>query len=104
MTAVTIEPKDAPVVYEFVGQTQNSREVETRARYAYLARLRYDNGYTSYIEVLDSERSLFQAQLQLTQTQGLLYVALINLYKALGGGWVDIAEGLAPRPEIADRK
>jgi len=40
----------------------------------------------------------------LTQTQGLLYVALINLYKALGGGWVDIAEDLAPRPEIADRK
>jgi len=74
------------------------------SNYAYFARLRYDNGYTSYIEVLDSERSLFQAQLQLTQTQGLLYVALINLYKALGGGWVDIAEDLAPRPEIADRK
>lgn len=81
-----------------------TRQVEALARYAYLARLRYDNGYTSYIEVLDSERSLFQAQLQLTQTQGLLYVALINLYKALGGGWVDIAKDLAPRPEIADRK
>jgi multidrug efflux system outer membrane protein len=81
-----------------------TRQVEALARYAYLARLRYDNGYTSYIEVLDSERSLFQAQLQLTQTQGLLYVALINLYKALGGGWVDAAEERAPRPEIADRK
>jgi multidrug efflux system outer membrane protein len=81
-----------------------ARQVEALARYAYLARLRYDNGYTSYIEVLDSERSLFQAQLQLTQTQGQLYVALINLYKALGGGWVDKAEELAPRPEIADRK
>ena len=67
---------------------------------AYFARLRYDNGYTSYIEVLDSERSLFQAQLQLTQTQGLLYVALINLYKALGGGWVDVAEKLAPPPRL----
>jgi multidrug efflux system outer membrane protein len=81
-----------------------TRQVDALARYAYLARLRYDNGYTSYIEVLDSERSLFQAQLQLTQTQGQLYVALINLYKALGGGWVDMAEELAPRPEIADRK
>jgi multidrug efflux system outer membrane protein len=52
--------------------------------------------------VLDSERSLFQAQLQLTQTQGALYVALINLYKALGGGWVDIATERAPRPAVAE--
>lgn len=77
-----------------------TRQVEALTRYAYLARLRYDNGYTSYIEVLDSERSLFQAQLQLTQTQGQLYVALINLYKALGGGWVEEAEKLAPPPTL----
>jgi multidrug efflux system outer membrane protein len=80
-----------------------ARQVEALIRYAYLAKLRFDNGYTSYIEVLDAERSLFQAQLQLTQTQSQLYFALINLYKALGGGWVDIAERLAPRPEVADR-
>jgi multidrug efflux system outer membrane protein len=79
-----------------------SRQVEALSRYRYLARLRYDNGYTSYLEVLDSERSLFQAQLQLTQTQGALYVALINLYKALGGGWVDIATERAPRPAVAE--
>jgi outer membrane protein, multidrug efflux system len=77
-----------------------ARQVEALARYAYLARLRYDNGYTSYIEVLDSERSLFQAQLQLVQTQGQLYVALINLYKALGGGWVNEADKLTPRPAV----
>jgi multidrug efflux system outer membrane protein len=77
-----------------------ARQVEALGRYAYLARLRYENGYTSYIEVLDSERSLFQAQLQLVQTQGQLYFALINLYKALGGGWVDEAEKLAPRPAV----
>ncbi|HSC96494.1 MAG TPA: efflux transporter outer membrane subunit [Burkholderiales bacterium] len=78
-----------------------TRQVEALGRYAYLARLRYDNGYTSYIEVLDAERSLFQAQLQLTQTQGQLYVALINLYKAFGGGWVDEAEKLAPPPAMS---
>lgn len=76
------------------------RQVEALGRYAHLARLRYDNGYTSYIEVLDAERSLFQAQLQLAQTQGQLYVALISLYKAMGGGWVDIAELNAPRPGV----
>jgi multidrug efflux system outer membrane protein len=77
------------------------RQVEALGRYAHLARLRYDNGYTSYIEVLDAERSLFQAQIQLAQTQGQLYFALINLYKALGGGWVDEAEKLAPRAQPA---
>jgi len=76
------------------------RQVEALGRYAHLARLRYDNGYTSYIEVLDAERSLFQSQLQLSQTQGQLFVALINLYKALGGGWVDEAEKLAPAPTV----
>ena len=76
------------------------RQVEALGRYAHLARLRYDNGYTSYIEVLDAERSLFQSQLQLSQTQGQLFVALINLYKALGGGWVDEAGKLAPAPTV----
>jgi len=79
-----------------------ARQVEALGRYAYLAKLRFENGYTSYIEVLDAERSLFQAQLQLTQTQSQLYLALINLYKALGGGWVDVAERLAPPPTLKD--
>lgn len=79
---------------------QQAWQVEALVRYAYLAKLRFDNGYTSYIEVLDAERSLFQAQLQLTQTQSQLYFALINLYKALGGGWVNEADKLTPRPTV----
>lgn len=77
-----------------------TRQVAALGRYAQLARLRYDNGYTSYIEVLDAERSLFNAQLQLAQTQGQQYFALINLYKALGGGWVAEADGKAVQPAI----
>ena len=57
-------------------------------KYYELARLRYDNGYTSYIEVLDAERSLFSVQLSYTQNQKILYQALVNLYKAMGGGWL----------------
>jgi outer membrane protein, multidrug efflux system len=64
------------------------KQVEVLATYARLARLRYENGYTSYIEVLDADRSLFNSQLSYTQTQGLLLRALVNLYKASGGGWV----------------
>jgi len=64
------------------------RQVDSLREYARIARLRYENGYTSYIEVLDAERSLFNAELQYVQTQGVLFQALVNLYKAMGGGWV----------------
>jgi len=73
----------------------DGRRVEALKEYARIARLRYDNGFTSYIEVLDSERSLFAAQLTLVDTQKDIYVGLINTYKAMGGGWVVLAEGQA---------
>jgi multidrug efflux system outer membrane protein len=65
-----------------------AKQVEVLATYARLARLRYENGYTSYIEVLDAERSLFNSQLSYAQTQDTLLRALVNLYKASGGGWI----------------
>ena len=49
------------------------RQVDSLRNYARIARLRYDNGYTSYIEVLDAERSLFNAELSYTQTQGVAF-------------------------------
>jgi len=70
------------------------RQIEALGTYAHLARLRYEGGYTSYIEVLDAERSLFNAQLSETQTQAGVLVSYVNLYKAMGGGWVVDAEGL----------
>jgi multidrug efflux system outer membrane protein len=71
------------------------REVRTLRNYLELARLRYDEGYTSYIEVLDAERSLFEAEVAQAQTQSQVYVAVVNLYKAMGGGWVREAEQMA---------
>jgi multidrug efflux system outer membrane protein len=60
--------------------------------YARLAWLRYDNGYTSYLEVLDAQSRLYSAELTHAQAQGVLFQALVNLYKAMGGGWVAEAE------------
>ena len=74
-------------------------QVRSLVEYSEIARLRYDNGYTSYIEVLDAERSLFNAQLQYTQTQQTQFQAMTNLYKAMGGGWVAVAEKLAGTPQ-----
>ena len=71
-----------------------ARQVEALRTYARVARLRYDNGYTSYITVLDAERNLFNAELSHAQTQGALFQAMINLYKAMGGGWVVLADKL----------
>ncbi len=71
---------------------EQKRRVDALKTYARVARLRYDNGYTSYIEVLDAERSLFGAELAYTQTKGALFQSLINLYKAMGGGWIAIAD------------
>ena len=71
------------------------RQVAALQQYAGTARLRYENGYTSFIEVLDAERSLFNVQLQFTQTQQVQFQAMINVYKALGGGWVVEAEKMA---------
>jgi multidrug efflux system outer membrane protein len=63
------------------------RQIESLRNYARIARLRFDKGYTSYIEVLDAERSLFNAELSRAQSKGILFQALVNLYKAMGSGW-----------------
>jgi len=52
-----------------------------------LSQHRYDKGVTSYLEVLDSQRQSFDAQLDYSQTRQELLNAYVVLYKALGGGW-----------------
>jgi len=49
--------------------------------------VRYRGGITTYLEVLDGQRSLFTAELTLAQARGNEYQSLVQLYKALGGGW-----------------
>lgn len=52
-----------------------------------LARLRYDNGKTSYLEVLTNDTNLFAAEFQLAGAQEPEALSLVQLYGALGGGW-----------------
>ncbi|HBP86200.1 MAG TPA: transporter, partial [Nitrospiraceae bacterium] len=52
-----------------------------------LADLRYKGGLTSYVDVLIAKRDLFDAELELTSTHRLHLVSIVQLYKALGGGW-----------------
>ena len=57
-----------------------------------LSKERYDKGVSSYLEVLDTERTLFSADLQLSELQQQYINAYVGLYKALGGGWDDKAD------------
>jgi multidrug efflux system outer membrane protein len=52
-----------------------------------LSTSRYENGLSSYFEVLDAQRRLLPAQIELARTKRDQYVALVRLYRALGGGW-----------------
>ena len=53
-----------------------------------LVNLRYENGYSDYLDVLDTERGLFNAQLSLTQARGDRIRAVVGLYRAFGGDWL----------------
>ena len=63
--------------------------------YSRLARLQYDGGYTSYSTVLQAEQSLFPAQLTLAAVRTSMLASSANVYKAMGGGWVAIADEMS---------
>ncbi len=65
-------------------QTRRASAAQGAAR---LSRARYDGGVVDYLEVLDSERTLFNAQLEQSQTLQRYFNAIVRLYVALGGGW-----------------
>ncbi|MGA2420531.1 MAG: TolC family protein, partial [Candidatus Acidiferrum sp.] len=67
-----------------VRQEQTVADLQESVR---LSILRYQGGTTTYLEVLDGQRSLFSAELVLAQARGTEYQSLVTLYRALGGGW-----------------
>ena len=66
---------------------QQEKLVEAANDATRLARLRYQGGSTSYLEVLTTDSNLFAAQLNLVNAQEGEALALVQLYSALGGGW-----------------
>lgn len=70
-------------------------QVKVLQDYLHLANLQYNNGQTDYLNVLDAERTLFTAQLNYAEALSNSYLSVIDIYKALGGGWVIEADVLA---------
>lgn len=83
------EVNDAVVSYSNVRSTASlKRDLQQAAqKYVELAQLQYFNGVINYLDVLDAQRNYFDAQIGLSNAVRDEYLALVNLYKALGGGW-----------------
>ncbi|MEP7328285.1 MAG: efflux transporter outer membrane subunit [Betaproteobacteria bacterium] len=86
-------------------QVAQERLVAALKSYAQLAKLQYDGGYTSYTTVLQAEQSLFPAELELASLRASVFTASVNIYKAMGGGWVVEADRLTDdkAPPVAGR-
>ncbi|MCZ8338438.1 MAG: efflux transporter outer membrane subunit [Burkholderiaceae bacterium] len=77
---------------------QRERVVALR-EFARLAKLRFEKGVAGYLDVLVAENELFAAEIASVGLQASRYAQLVNVYQAMGGGWVDIAAAKAPRPQ-----
>ena len=80
---------DALVGYEKFHEVRLRQEdtVKDLQESVRLSQMRYTGGTTTYLEVLDGQRSLFSAELTLAEARGTEYQSLVQLYRALGGGW-----------------
>jgi multidrug efflux system outer membrane protein len=80
---------DALIGYEKFHQVRLRQEdtVKDLQESVRLSDMRYKGGTTTYLEVLDGQRSLFSAELTLADARGTEYQSLVQLYRTLGGGW-----------------
>jgi multidrug efflux system outer membrane protein len=95
------EVEDVLIAYQKTGEQRVSQgaRVQAQRRVLELAEVRYRGGVADYLEVLDAQRSLFNAELDEVEAIRGQLVSLIRLYKALGGGWP-----VSPDPEAEARK
>ena len=77
---------------------QRERVIALR-EFARLSNLRFDKGVSGYLEVLVAENELFAAELASVGLQAARYAQIVSVYGAVGGGWVDNAVALAPKPQ-----
>ncbi|HSE41628.1 MAG TPA: efflux transporter outer membrane subunit [Acidobacteriota bacterium] len=95
------EVEDSLVDYQKSGERRVSQasRVEAERRVLTLAEVRYRGGVSDYLEVLDAQRSLFDAELDSVISIRNQLVALVRLYKALGGGWTEPAPTNTPEQQ-----
>jgi multidrug efflux system outer membrane protein len=82
-------------VEQVAAQERQVKALQTALR---LANLRYTGGIANYLDVLIAQRNLFDAELSLASTRRLHLVSVVQLYKALGGGWLPEAKAKTAEP------
>ena len=83
------EVYDASVSFNSAIENTNMQSdlLNASLKYYQLASLQYINGVISYLDVLDAQRRYFDAQISHLTAVRDEYLAMVSLYKALGGGW-----------------
>ncbi len=80
---------------------QEARQVEALLISVKLARERYEGGISTYIELLDAQEELFPAEISLARTRLAQLNSIVQLYKALGGGWFESEQSPQQQPTAA---
>ena len=83
------EASDALIGYRKTAEQRGQQELLVQAlrETGRLSTLRYRGGLESYLQVLDAQRNLFQGELALARLRQAELAAIVQLYRALGGGW-----------------
>jgi multidrug efflux system outer membrane protein len=71
--------------------TAEEKRVTALSSYLRLANMRFSEGVTSYLEVLDADRNLYSSQVEYVQTKAEVYKSIVGVYRAFAGGWLDKA-------------
>jgi len=72
--------------------------VRSLREFARLAHLKFEAGLIGYLEVLIADNELFAAELNFVNLQAARFTQTVAVYQAMGGGWVDKADAMTPRP------
>jgi len=99
------EVEDALVLHRqtFQRSVIRSRQVEALRAHGESALKRYEGGRSSYLDVLDADRDTYVGEVLQSQTRRDQYIALIAVYKAMGGGWGVNDSPLAVTAKAADK-
>lgn len=83
------EVNDAVITYRSAKENTVLKKnlMDATKKYVDLARLQYINGVITYLDVLDAQRKFFSAQVEMSTAICNEYLAIVDLYKVLGGGW-----------------
>jgi multidrug efflux system outer membrane protein len=83
----------------------DGKRLDALTTYYNLSNIRYEEGATSYLEVLDAERNLFDSELGYVQSRSVMLKSVVGIFRSLAGGWLDKAalESYQPMSPVVEQ-